>query len=193
MSLTSICCKVMEAVVKDELCSYLLQHGLLTRHQHGFLSRKSVCTQMLECMNDWTTSVKDRKCTDVAYLDFRKAFDSVSHQKLAIKLAGFGVTGALYKLITAFLSDRKQCVVIEGISSSFKPVTSGVPQGSVLGPLLFLLYINDVCSVIPNGTCLKIFADDVKLYAHVDLQVLQVALDKVFEWARTWQLKLCRS
>jgi len=206
VSLTCICCKLMETLLKDEMLGYLRSHSLITKEQHGFLSRKSVETQILECLNDWTGWRKDRKCGDVIYLDFRKAFDSVSHSKLMVKLEGYGLQGPLLGWLKAFLSGRSQRVVINEVSSDSSCVISGVPQGSVLGPLLFLLYINDICSVVPEEASVKIFADDVKLYAKVkkenllsmfhilfEKNILQETLDRVLYWAKKWQLSLAVS
>jgi len=195
ISLTSICCKIMETLVKNQVVDYLHAHKLISKEQHGFLSKKSVATQMLECVNDWTRCVMNKRCTDVVYLDFAKAFDSVCHSKLITKLRGYGITGTLLTWISAFLSNRKQRVILNDCHSEYSSVTSGVPQGSVLGPLLFLLYVNDVCAVATGDVKMKLFADDIKMYAEV-LPVanpgneLSETLYSVNEWAKKWQLSL---
>ncbi len=191
ISLTSICCKLMESIVKQEVVDYLLSRKLLSKEQHGFLRRKSVCTQLLECTNDWTRALDTGKSVDVVYLDFAKAFDTVCHRKLLCKLRGYGISGNLLNWIAAFLYGRTQRVVINNSFSEWCCVVSGVPQGSVLGPLLFLMYVNDVSELV-NGVKLKLFADDIKIYAEtcVGRNVIQENLNLIAEWAETWQLKL---
>ena len=127
---------------------------------------------------------------DSIYLDFRKAFDSVPHQRLLRKLRAHGIAEQVIKWIEAFLSGRKQQVVVNGHHSGWAPVTSGVPQGSVLGPLLFLVFINDIPGVI--GGLVKMFADDTKLYRSVSLPAdadsLQADIDAVVAWSDKWQM-----
>jgi len=118
---------------------YLLKNNLIFRHQHGFLSKSSICTQLLECVNDWSLAISNRRLIDVIYFDFFKAFDSVSHPKLIYKLSAYGLTGRLLEIVAAFLSNRFHHVVIDNVWSPYAPLTSGVPQGSVLSRLLFLL------------------------------------------------------
>ena len=134
--------------------------------------------------------VDNKRSVDVIYLDFQKAFDTVPHNKLLNKLFGIGIRGKILGWMKSWLSDRKQRVVINGKSSCWKPVTSGVPQGSVLGPVLFIVYIND----LDDGLCCKIskFADDTKLGHSVNTQEsrlqLQHAIDKVTQWSDKWQM-----
>ena len=113
-------------------------HKLITTQQFGFLSKCSTCTQLLDCLNDWTLSIRNRHDTDIIYFDFAKAFDSVSHAKLVHKLQAYGITGRLLKLLSYFLSNRFQRVVLPNGVSTYLAVTSGVSQGSVLGPICFL-------------------------------------------------------
>jgi ribonucleases P/MRP protein subunit RPP40 len=176
------------------LLQYLYQHKLITRHQHGFLSRHSTCTQLLECVNDWSLALRNRHAVDIVYFDFAKAFDTVSHTKLLQKIGCYGINGPLYNILANFLSGRYQRVVLPNGSSDSKLVTSGVPQGSVLGPLLFLLYINDITDYFTNNVSVKLFADDVKIYFEIvnesDASVFQNSINHVSEWANTWQLQL---
>ena len=125
----------------------LLRHRLITKEQHGFIQRKSVCGNLLESLCDWTVNLESRLITDVVYVDFKKAFDSVSHTKLLLKLQTYGITGDLLGWITSFLSSRTQSVKIFDALSSVIVVRSGVFQGSVLGPILFLLYVNDIVDI----------------------------------------------
>ena len=167
ISLTCITCKVFETVVKDCMISFLQRHGLINSAQHGFLAGHSTCTNLLQSLNDWTISVKNGNCTRVAHVDFSRAFDSVCHPKLMLKLRGYGFEGPLLTIIKSFLDMRIQCVNINGAHSHSKFMISGVPQGSVLGPLLFIIYINDIVDIFSNNIVSKYFADDAKLYTEV--------------------------
>jgi len=184
----------MESIIKDDMLAYLISKGLISRQQHGFLARRSTCTQLIECLNDWTLNIENKQSLDVIYIDFAKAFDSVVHSKLLSKLASYGISGKLLCWIEDFLTDRYQYVAIDGFSSSTCTVISGVPQGSVLGPVLFIVYINDVCDVIVGNTACKLYADDVKLYSTVDFNGLSAdlsaSLDNLMYWSKTWQLKV---
>src|SRR6266536_4856863 len=126
----------------------------------------------------------------VAYVDFAKAFDSVSHPKLIAKLSNLGIAGSLLKWIGQFLAGRLQCTVVGHARSEMLHMISGVPQGSVLGPLLFLVFINDVVDVFPPLVKVKLFADDIKLYSIVnsvnDCVTLQGALDRLLVWFSAW-------
>ena len=194
ISLTSLCCKVMESVIKDDIVAYLFSKGLISRHQHGFLARRSTGTQLIDCLNDWTLNIEHKQSLDVIYIDFAKAFDSVVHCKLISKLTSYGITGNLLCWICSFLTDRHQCVIIDGFSSSTCRVFSGVPQGSVLGPILFIVYINDVCDIVVGNTACKLFADDIKLYSFVDCNGvsddLNTSLNNLVLWSKTWQLNI---
>ena len=194
VSLTCIACKVMESIIKDKLISHLVANDLLTEHQHGFLPKKSVSTQLLECFNYYSEAFMQKQPVDVIFLYYCKAFDSISHQKLLVKLEGYGIRGRLLTWIRSFLSGRSQRVCVNGSFSDYACVTSGVPQGSVLGPLAFLLYVNDVTDVIKNAK-IKLFADDIKLYFALPQGInsgaqLAEDLQTVYLWSAEWQLKL---
>jgi Reverse transcriptase (RNA-dependent DNA polymerase)/Endonuclease-reverse transcriptase len=194
ISLTSLCCKIMESVIKDDILAYLHSKNLISRHQHGFLSRRSTGTQLIDCFNDWTLNIENKQSLDVIYIDFAKAFDSVVHRKLLCKLVSYGIHGNLLSWIENFLSDRYQYICIDGFYSSTVKVISGVPQGSVLGPILFIIFINDVCDTIVGNTTCKLYADDIKLYASVDFNGishdLQASLSNLILWSNVWQLKV---
>ena len=129
--------------------------------------------------------------TDVLFFDFSKAFDKVSHPHLSIKLQHYGIDGSTLSWIKCFLKDRKQCVSVNGQKSDWTDVISGVPQGSVLGPTLFLIYINDIAENLTSTV--RLFADDSVIYRDIknitDVEKLQKDLETVFTWAKTWQMK----
>ena len=138
-------------------------------------------------------SLENRSSIHCLLLDFSKAFDSVPHERLLLKLEAFGVRGHLLQWIRGFLTNRLQRVVISGKYSSWLPVQSGVPQGSILGPLLFILYVNDIYSVIRHSKH-GMFADDLSIYKDVstpaDCALLQQDLNSIVFWSKQWQLQL---
>ena len=141
ISLTSGICKVMERVIVKYLSDYLFAHKLISKQQHGFIKRRSTSSNLLDILNDWTLAVDNNDGITVVYIDFAKAFDSVSHQKLLYKLQNYGISG---NWIKNFLSGRLQCTKVRDIFSPYRHLSSGVIQSSCLGPLLFVIYVNDV-------------------------------------------------
>ena len=195
VSLTSVLSKVLEAIIKDELLVHFKESGVLSDAQHGFLPGRSCTTQLLATLEDWTRSLERGVPVDVAYLDFRKAFDSVPHRRLIKKLYGLGVREPLLAWLEAFLTGRNQRVVVSGTRSSWSPVKSGIPQGTVLGPILFLAYVNDLPTSVESNT--RLFADDTKLYRGLaeagDRDQLQTDLDSLVEWSEKWLLPFNQS
>jgi len=167
------------------MLDYLLRNGLISSQQHGFLAKHSTCPQLL--------ALKNCNIVDV-YFDIAKAFDTVSHVELMHKLQAYGVHCSLLSLIADFLDGRSQRVMLPGGTSTWKPVLSGVPQGSVLGPLLFLLYINDVTDLFHDTVSSNLFADDIKIYMEIENNsqtvIFQDYINAVFDWAIKWQLKI---
>ena len=191
VSLTPIICKLFEGFIRDKLSDHLLSNDLLYKDQYGFTKGRSTVTQLLTTVHDWMGEIDQGNPVDAVYLDLRKAFDTVPHLRLINKLKGYGINGGILSWITDFLSDRTQFVTVNSSSSPKVPVTSGVPQGSVLGPILFIYYINDMPDFIDCP--MKIFADDTKAYSCVPTpemrDKLQRCINSLNDWTETWLLQ----
>ena len=194
IALTATMCKVMESIIKDQLLHYLTSKGLISKKQHAFIKTHSTATNLLECTHDWFISLNLRHATDIVYIDFSRAFDSIVFKKLLCKIESYGINGKLLAWIGAFLNKRSQCVVIDQCYSTVSTVLSGVPQGSVLGPILFLIFINDLDSICCGESSIMLFADDAKLYSRVEIDQpsisLQHSLERLSTWAESWQLAI---
>ena len=153
ISLTCILCKVIEHIVLSHMWKHLSANDVILNHQHVFQTGLSCQTQLVEAIHDWASSMNNNKQTDILFLDFSKAFDTVPN-----KLNYYGITGPTLQWINSFLSNRTQTVSVNGSHSSPANVISGVPQSSVLGLVLFLLYINDITDSINSN--IRLFADD---------------------------------
>ena len=162
-------------------------HNLYANCQHGFRKKRSCASQLLEVMEILTDHIDQREPTDMVYLDFRKAFDSAPHERLLSKLMMYGITGGVHSWVKSFLYDRTQRVRVGKKFSSSADVLSGIPQGSILGPVLFTIFINDIADNI-NSFC-RIFADDTKIFNITKNSItLQEDLAKLQEWSFKWGL-----
>ena len=193
VSLTCILCKIMESILKDGIVEHLERHNLLRDSQHGFMAGKSTLSNLLEYLEDLTRLIDQGHAVDVVYLDFAKAFDKVPHTRLIGKCDRLGIRGIILGWVREGLTGRRQRVVLNGQSSDWREVHSGVPQGSVLGPLLFLIFINDIdWAAETTGAIMKKFADDTKCYMVVeseeDRRKFQLMLDNLAEWSSLWQM-----
>ncbi|XP_065640687.1 probable RNA-directed DNA polymerase from transposon BS [Hydra vulgaris] len=188
ISLTSIPSKIIEKIIRKKLIIYITENNLLTSQQHGFIQNKGCLTNLLETFDIITTEIENGYPVDILFLDFAKAFDKVPHYRLIHKISNYGIKGNILNWIDSFLKNRKQRVVMGEVVSDWCEVYSGVPQGSVLGPLLFLLYINDLPQCI--SSIAKLYADDTKIISvikeHNDLTNMQNDIDLLTEWSNVW-------
>ena len=190
ISLTSVPCKCIERLIRDEMLNFLNEWDLISKSQHGFVPARSCITNLLETFDTLTTALANNHEVVLLLLDFAKAFDKVCHELLTQKLKTFGFDNLLINWITSFLANRKQRVMLGKAMSDWCQVLSGVPQGSVLGPLLFLIYINDMPDITFHPC--KLFADDTKILAttksDLDREKLQCDIEKLVEWSAKWKM-----
>ena len=190
ISLTSVIGKVLKTILRDKIVEFLESNNLIKNSQHGFRSNKSCVTNLIDFYNRLLMVNDITKSLDIIFLDFQKAFDKVPHKKLLLKMEALGITGKIFNWIEDWLTNRRQRVVVNGAESDWAPVTSGVPQGSVLGPVLFIIYINDLDVGINNY--ISKFADDTKLGNAIlneeDRATLQADLHKIEAWSTEWQM-----
>ena len=193
ISLTVICCKLLEHIIHSSVMRHFLAHDVLSDVQHGFRKARSCESQLIITVDDIAQNLDNGQQTDLILLDFSKAFDKVPHHHLLHKLKFYGIHGSLITWISSFLQGRVQRVVLDGESSEVSPVSSGVPQGTVLGPLLFLAYINDLPNCISEGSRVRLFADDCIVYRVInntdDASYLQHDLDALQEWEQKWMME----
>ena len=194
VSLTCVCCKLLEHIIYSHVMGHLQTNNLLSVNQHGFRSGFSCETQLILTVHDLLESFEHKHRVDIGVLDFSKAFDTVPHPHLLKKLQHLGIHGDLYHWLTSFLTERDQRVVMEGSYSKFVHVDSGIPQGTVLGPLLFLCHINDLPLSVDSN--IRLFADDCLIYREInsieDKVQLQKDLDSLQDWADNWGIASTR-
>jgi len=188
VSLTSVCCKLCEHIIAKSIMSHLEGNSILSDFQHGFRAKRSCETQLITFWDEIVKEANSGGQTDVVIMDFSKAFDVVPHTLLLHKLKYLGISGQTLQWIKSFLENRSQKVVVDGEFSTNAPVTSGVPQGSVLGPILFLCYINDMPASVSSK--LRLFADDSIIYKAIkslsDCISLQRDLVSLEQWEKSW-------
>ena len=189
ITLTSVVCKILEKIIVEKIVHHLKTNHLDDKNQHGFTPKKSTVTNLIEVLNIWSESVSHGIPVDVLYLDFEKAFDKVPHNRLIHQLNKFGIKGNTLRWIEDYLKDRSQRVRVNGAMSSSIKVLSGVPQGSVLGPALFLIFVADVSSIINNF--ISLYADDTKIFNSLfenSTESLQEDINILSRWADDMQM-----
>ena len=193
VSLTSVVCKIMESIIRDNIITHMKENNLFSDQQFGFIMGRSTTLQLLHVLDIWTEILDQGGTLDVIYCDFMKAFDKVPHRRLVHKIEKYGITGNILGWTKAFLSGRTQCVVLNDVKSKIARVTSGIPQGSVLGPILFVIYINDMPEVVDKDSIVYLFADDTKVFRHIQSQEdtiqLQSDINNLLQWSEKWLLK----
>ena len=178
--------KIMERILYNQIYNYLTTFGLLSNSQFGFRKSHSTATALLECTNEWYVNLDRKLFNLVVFIDLKKAFDTVDHQILFKKLQHYGIKGQAHSLLKSYLTNRSQKCQLNGFVSSEQPIKCGVPQGSILGPLLFLLYINDLPECLDN-TRPRLFADDTNLTASGEsLNDIEIAVNSDLENLRNW-------
>ena len=185
ISITSICCKILEHIVYSQTMKHLESLNILSKLQHGYRSGSSTETQLLKVIDLFSKGLENKQQIDAISLDFSRAFDTVPHERIILKLNYYGVRNIL-PWIRDFLTSRKQCVVLDGVQSRMVNVLSGLPQGTVLAALLFLIFINDLPESITNSIT-GIFCDDTLIAKEItnerDTLQLQRDLDSVVKWS----------
>ena len=187
VSLTSHLIKLFEKILRAKIIVYIEDNNILTDKQHGFTKYRSCLTQLLIHIDNILDIVGNDNNADVVYLDFAKAFDKVDHKILLCKLKKMGIRGNIYRWIESFLKNRTQKVVVDGETSEPAYVKSGVPQGTVLGPILFLLFINDITEAMEFAS-IQLFADDCKLTMEILTEEDHLKLQKDIDSAIAWSL-----
>ena len=191
VSLTSIICKILEKLVVEDIIAHVKENLLNCSQQHGFTPKKSTATNLLEALNIITEAQMHGIPVDILFLDYQKAFDTVPHLRLLKQIESFGIVDHALNWIKAFLLDRRQRVRVNSSTSKWEPVISGIPQGSILGPILFTLYVNDIPASLQS--IISMYADDTKLISAIlsedSTENLRSDLKILEEWAIKFQMK----
>ena len=191
VSLTCIICKILESIIFDFIINHLRKNKLISKSQYGFISRRSASLQLLTVIETWCNILDENGTVDDVNMDFQKAFDSVPHRRLIGKIESHGIKDDVLLWLKEFLNNRKQKVVVNGSSSEWCDVISGVPQGSVIAALLFVIFINDLPENIKSY--IYMFADDLKFFRQIlstdDTETMQDDLNTLHEWSKKWLLR----
>ena len=193
VSLTSVICKTLESIIREHVINHMRVNKLFSNKQFGFIGGRSTTLQLIHVLDMWTEILDQGGTLDTIYCDFMKAFDKVPHRRLIHKIKNYGITGNILDWIESFLSNRTQCVVLDNEKSNIAPVTSGIPQGSVLGPILFVLYINDMPEVVDEKSEIFLLADDTKIFRKIESEAdtiqLQKDIENLVKWSEIWPLR----
>ncbi|EFP04241.1 hypothetical protein CRE_26624 [Caenorhabditis remanei] len=200
ISITSQICRIYERFLLKQIIAHLDSINFWSDEQHGFRPRRSTVSCMLTALNDWTDNIDRGNQVDIVYLDYAKAFDRVQHDLLLAKLVEVRLNPSLIRWIDSFLSERYFEVKVGKSYSAKRKALCGVPQGSVLSPILFGIFVNDVPKTLPPGVKCRQFADDLKIYASFSNSDsnslpnrLQLAIDSVILWSKKAKLDLNNS
>ena len=197
VSLLSIMSKVMEKVINRSLMNHLEKKELLSAHQFGFRPGVSAADLLTSLNHQWQSCINVGGAVRVLAVDLAGAFDKVSHVGVLHKLRAYGIDGTLHRWLTSYLSNRHLQAIVGGATSQAFPVTADVPQGSILGPTLFIVYVNDAPGVLPANTVPATYADDTTLFSLIpsidDVPArcteFQSGVDALSEWGSTWRVK----
>lgn len=195
ISITSVFSRIFEKILKVALVNHIETHEVIPKNQYGFRVGRSTETLMLSTLDDWTKSLDDNTDVDVVFFDFSKAFDKVPFKELIFKLQIFGIHPRIVKWVKNFITNRSFQVKVNDKFSRTYSITSGVPQGGVLSPILFIIYTSDLPVLVERrGVKCKMFADDIKVYKNItseeDHLALQCAVSDVADWSDRWKLPI---